>query len=451
MAAIDDVDASGPTRALPGARPALLLLLAINLFNYIDRQILAEVEPDIRKTFFAHAAPASAPAASHVPWAHTQTGMLAPAFLLAYLVMAPIFGWVADRASRWLLIGICVLIWTLASGASGLAATFNALLISRVVVGIGEAGYGPAAPTILSDLYPRSHRSSVLAWFYMAIPVGSALGYLIGALLKPYGWRYAFYSVVPGGLLLGVLCLFMRDPARGQADPNAAARQPRKAKLRDYLTIFTTPSFMLDTAGMAAMTFAIGGIAFWMPDYLEGRAGSPEHVGIVFGVVVAVAGILATLLGGIVGDVAARHLSGAYFLVCSCAIFISVIFVLLMARSPFPRAWVYLFLAVFFLFFNTGPSNTILVNVIHPSLRVTAFGINIFVIHLLGDALSPPLLGRIIDHYSAAGPDAGWRAAFYVVSAFLVVGGILWLWGARYLDRDMRLATRPLHSDPVTP
>src|SRR5688572_8788558 len=145
---------------LLGARPALILLLSINLFNYIDRYVLAAVEPEIAREFFG--------TAEDDPVTLAKMGSLATAFLLSYMLAAPLFGWLADRMSRWLLIGLSVLLWSLATGASGLAATFGILLMTRLFVGVGEAGYGPAAPTIISDFYPVARRGAVLAWFYMA-------------------------------------------------------------------------------------------------------------------------------------------------------------------------------------------------------------------------------------------------------------------------------------------
>ena len=135
------------------------------------------------------------------------------------MLSAPALGWLSDRFSRWLIVGIAVILWSLASGASGLAATFGILLFTRVLVGIGEGGYGPAAPTILADLFPLSVRGRVLSVFCAAIPVGGALGYVLGGLINTHlGWRWAFYLVTPPGLLLGLLCFTQRDPrGRGHA------------------------------------------------------------------------------------------------------------------------------------------------------------------------------------------------------------------------------------------
>ena len=156
------------------------------------------------------------------------------AFMVLYMVGAPVFGRLAESHSRWALVGIGVILWSLASGASGLAATFLGLLLTRCLVGVGEAAYGPVAPTILSDLYPVEQRGRILAWFYMAIPVGSALGYVLGGAvadssigelggrllgIHAESWRWAFFLVVPPG-----------DPARdlGLLHEGSAARTLRR-------------------------------------------------------------------------------------------------------------------------------------------------------------------------------------------------------------------------------
>ncbi len=401
------------------ANLALLLLLAINLFNYIDRYVLAACEPEIGHAFFS--------SASSSAESLEKTGSLATAFLVSYMIAAPIFGWLADRMSRWILVGASVLLWSFASGASGLAGTFTLLLITRLFVGVGEAGYGPAAPTIISDLYPVERRGQVLAWFYLAIPVGSAIGYGLGGWIGAHwGWRWAFYAVTPPGLLLGVLSFFMRDPGRGKSDGAAPKHRPG---VKDYLALLRVKSYVLDTLGMAALTFAIGGISYWMPRYLTIERGQPASSKVVFGGVLCAAGFLATMSGGLAGDWLKKYWSGSYFLVSGAGILCACPFVLLMLWTPFPLAWVWIFGAVFFLFFNTGPSNTILANVTDPSIRATAFAVNIFVIHAIGDAPSPPVLGGIAGRY-------GWNWAFGVVVFAMAVGGVIWIFGARYLADD---------------
>lgn len=407
---------------------ALALLLAINLFNYIDRYVLAAVEPLIAEHFFA----------ATDETAMAKTGSLATAFLVSYMALAPLFGALADRVSRWVIIAGGVAVWSLASGWSGLAGTFAALVISRIFVGVGEAAYGPAAPTIISDLYPVEKRGRMLAYFYIAIPVGSALGYAFGgAIGGHFGWRWPFYLVVAPGMILAAMCLAMRDPRTA-----VAAVQRPKMRLADVIALFRIPSYVLNTAAMAAMTFAIGGISFWLPRYLyKDRAadfgGSPSlaHINLIFGVITVVAGLSATLIGGWCGDWVRRTRASAYFLVSGVAMLFAFPATLLMLKSPFPAAWVLVFCAEFFLFFNTGPANAALANVTPPSVRATAFALNIFIIHALGDAISPPLIGWIAGQTSM-------NMAFLLVSVMMVLASAFWLIGMRYLGADTAAVER---------
>ncbi|MEY2481069.1 MAG: transporter, Spinster family, sphingosine-phosphate transporter [Verrucomicrobiota bacterium] len=402
-------------RPAPGARTALGLLLAINLFNYIDRQVLASVEPEIRAHFFR----------PDDPNAMALVGLLATAFLVSYMISAPIFGWLADRMSRWLLIGASVILWSAATAASGLAGTFTLLLITRLFVGIGEGGYGPAAPTIIADLFPLQSRGRMLSFFYVAIPVGSALGYAIGGFVAAHwNWQTAFYVVAPPGLLLGLICFSRRDPRAR----NGIRKEKRRAKLQDYLSLFRTRSYVLNTLAMTALTFSIGGLSFWVPGYLEYRH-LPPSSRIIFGGITVFAGLTATLLGGLAGDRLRKKFAGSYFLVSGVGILIAFPFSAAMLFTPFPAAWALMFIAIFFLFFNTGPSNTALANVTHPSVRATAFAMNILIIHALGDALAPPLIGAVADHSNL-------NVAFLLVSATMLIAGVLWLIGMKYLPAD---------------
>ncbi|HXT60523.1 MAG TPA: MFS transporter [Pirellulales bacterium] len=406
------------------ARLSVALLLAINLLNYVDRFVLAAAVPKIQSEFSS---------------SDSQMGSLATAFLVSYMITAPLFGWLADRFSRWKLMGLAVIAWSLASGASGWAESFAVLFATRLAVGVGEAAYGPAAPTVIADLYPIQRRGSVLAWFYMAIPVGSALGYVLGGIAAQHlHWRWAFYLVVPPGILLGLLCFLMPEPPRGASD--SPTRSRRRVKLADYLTLLRTPSYVLNCAGMTAMTFALGGVSFWMPKYIHLYRGEPnlDRVNVIFGALTVVSGISATLLGGLAGDRLSARFPGAYFLVSGAGMLLGFpcfLMVLFAPFHPFPWAWIFIFLAEFCLFFNTGPTNTILANVTHPGVRSTAYALNIFIIHLLGDAISPPLIGAISDRF-----EGNMNFGFMAVSGAILLSGVFWLWGARYLQRDTELA-----------
>jgi MFS transporter, Spinster family, sphingosine-1-phosphate transporter len=484
---------ASPSHALPGARIALVMLVSINLFNYIDRSVLSAVLPRIHETFLHNDEDAG-----------KKLGLLTTAFLVAYMVLSPLFGWLGDRMSRWILIAVGVMLWSLASGASGLASGFWMLLATRCFVGVGEAAYAPTAPTLISDLFPMNVRGKVMAFFFAAIPVGSALGYVLGGLVETVTgqWEWAFYCVVPPGILLGACCLFLREPARGQADPGARVAG-HSIGMREYLLLARNRSFVLDTLGMTAMTFALGGMGVWMPLYVYEREAKgqitdetvaklrakkiPEEVvgkleqlprgellpinkfgdraqsvlskeewkefggrvlnecstknlgeiNTFFGLIVVVSGLIATLLGGWAGDALRPRIPGSYFLVSGLSMLIGFPMVLCVLWVPFPLAWGFVFLAVFFLFFNTGPTNTILANVTHPAIRSTAFAVNILVLHALGDVISPTVMGAIKDSYSM-------DLAMGLVSAVVLAGGGFWLWGTIYLERDTARAPTSL-------
>jgi len=293
-------------------------------------------------------------------------------------------------------------------------------------------------------------RGQVLAWFYMAIPVGSALGFVLGDMVARSGigawgertlgihaesWRWAFYLVVIPGILLGLWSFLRKEPPRGQADLGAGhGVAPAKVNWRTYLVLLRTPSYVFCTLGMTAMTFAIGGIAFWMAYYLKQKPGAPAAVTTIFGAITVVAGLTATLLGGWVGDKLRPRFSGSYFLVSGLAMLAGFPCLLLTLHASFPMIWVWLFLACFCLFFNTGPTNTILANVTHPAIRAAAFALNILVIHALGDVLSPVVIGILSDRFSMT-------TAFMVVGVMFLVAGVFWLAGSRHLERDTARAT----------
>jgi len=430
-------------RARVAAHGALALLFAINLFNYVDRQVLAAVAPDIRRDLLLAGD-------ANDSNAKAKIGLLSTAFLITYMTLSPVFGILAERFSRWWIIGIGVGLWSLASGASGLAGAFGALLATRCFVGLGEAAYAPIAPTLLSDYYPVSVRGKILAFFNVALPVGGALGYALGAQMRVINpghqsWRWAFYAAVPPGLILAAICFFMRDPERGAAD---AATRHTHTRWGDYLVLFKTPSYVLVTIGMAAMTFAIGGIAWWMPDYLETRhvkGWGNIQAGTLFGAITALAGLVGTISGGVLGDALRQRFSGSYFLISGIALILGCPIFLMIIYTPFPAAWVFLFLVVFLLFFNAGPTNTILANVTHPAVRATGFAVNIFVIHTLGDAVSPPLIGAVADRFNRSqDPSHGLNVGFAMTTALMVVGGVVWLWGTKFLAADMQAAPKRL-------
>lgn len=473
-----------------------MLLLAINLFNYIDRQVLSAVLPKI-KLDAAMMDPAD-------PLLQTKLGLLTSAFMVAYMVFAPLFGWLDGRGvRRWVVLGIGVTGWSIASGCSGFAGSYWVLLLTRCFVGIGEGAYGPVASAMLADIFPQSARGKVMAWFNMAIPVGSALGFVIGSQVAEWaGWRGAFVFTF-SGLLLGAICFLRKEFPRPAASVEARPKYGEVLK-----TLVRNRSFVLCCLGMTAVTFVMGGVAAWLPVYVFEREarfaltlsaveqlrtgegfvrsdGSPVvpeavtaklnavasdevltvhqlrdrlksamgetdfrqysawvidaapvegsmtagRVGLIFGGILVVAGFTATAAGAWLGEWLRRRVKGAYFLVSGAGALAAFPFILALLYFPFPLAWVFAFLAVFGLFLYTGPAFTLLANVTSSTIRATAFAVNILVIHALGDAISPAILGGIAD-------ASDLHTAFLSTSTLVLVGGGLWLYGMRHEAGD---------------
>jgi predicted MFS family arabinose efflux permease len=419
----------------------LLLLFAINLLNYIDRYVLAGVLPLIEQAF---------PGISK-----ERLGWLAPAFLIVYMLTSPVFGFLGDRMTRKFLVGLGVQLWSLATAAAGLARSFTELFVSRMFVGVGEAAYGTTAPTIIGDLYPKSSRGRALAVFYVAIPAGSALGYLLGGMIGAnWSWRAAFWVVGLPGLLIGLAAYFIHEPMRGateDVDEQELKRfLKRKPRLRDFLGLFRIKSFVFNTLGMTAYTYSIGGIAYWMPTFLHQERHIPlAKANFQFGLVTVVTGIVGTLAGGQIADRLAKRIRGAYFLVCGVSMLLAAPAFYVALINPTPSIyWTALVVTELFLFVNTGPGNTILVNVTLPDVRTTAFAVNIFIIHALGDVLSPVIMGATADRSSL-------RHAFVQTGGVVVLSGLLWAAGTPFLGRDtdrikeqMEARVRPESTSP---
>ncbi|HVZ87886.1 MAG TPA: MFS transporter [Polyangia bacterium] len=407
-----------PRRVLPSPRAALAILTGLNLLNYLDRSVPAAMMPSII-------------AALHLTDA--QAGSLGTLFILTYSVISPMSGWLGDRRPRFQLAAVGVFIWSLATFASGLAPTYAALVFARALTGVGEASYTVVTPSLVSDFYPAARRGRALAIFYAAIPVGSALGYVLGGFMNAhFGWRWAFFIAGVPGMLLAITLLFLRDPPRGALDVGTRAAEGPIARpsLRPLLRI---PSFVYNTVAQIIYTFVIGGLAIWMPTYFVRVRHIPlATADLTFGGVLALAGLVGTLIGGRLGDrLAARHPAG-HFLLSGASLILSLPFALIGVISPTPAIfWPAMFVALTFLFLNTGPLNAAMANVLPAELRGWGFAINTMSIHLLGDAASPSVIGFASDRVGLALP-------VMVTAALPILAGLVLLAGRRALAQDLQ-------------
>jgi predicted MFS family arabinose efflux permease len=385
---------------------ALLVLTLVNLLNYLDRFVVSALAGSLKR--------------SELALSDTQLGLLMTGFVVVYMLASPVFGSLGDHRARPPLVAFGVFTWSLATVLAGFTGSFMALFMARAAVGIGEAAYGTIAPGLLADLYPRTLRGRVMAVFFAAIPVGAALGYVVGGLIdQALGWRAAFFFAGAPGLVLALLCLRLPDPPRGGQD--LAPDQAPSGTLAAYRDLLRNRSYLLTVLGYAAYTFAVGGMAFWMPSFLERVRGVPSSQATVqFGAIVVVTGFVGTFAGGWLGDWLLRRSAQAYLWLSGVTALLAAPLAWVVFTDPRPAVYLpAVVVAELLIFASTGPVNSAILNVVKPGERATAVALSILTIHLLGDVPSPPLIGWISD---VASLDQG----VLIVPVAILLAGAIW-------------------------
>jgi MFS transporter, Spinster family, sphingosine-1-phosphate transporter len=411
--------ATKPTRytAVAGATTALILLTALNFVNYIDRYILPGVQEQVKSEFRI---------------TDEQIGSLTLWFMLAYMLTSPITGWLGDRFPRKPMIVIAALFW---SGINFLTATvhsYDSLNIRHAALGVGEASFGIFAPAILSDFYPEGQRNRVLTIFNVAIPVGAALGYLVGGTVgERFGWRMSFIvSAIPGAIIALLILFFMKEPARG-------ASQQDKAKLEKgtVLSLLKNKAYLASILGYAAVTFSLGGISWWMPSFLQRIGGHTQSsAAFLMGAITVVTGLGGTITGGIIAQRWSRTTSKALYFVPAISAALAVPPALVCFFGPKSLTIPSLAIAIFLIFLGTGPVNAATVNAVRPEIRATALAGQLFIIHALGDAISPRVIGAVSDRSNL---NLGLGSTLIT----LVLASIIFFIGSRYAP--------PLHTEQL--
>ncbi len=388
-------------------RTALILLTALNLLNYVDRSVLFAVQPMVQDEFRL---------------SNAQVGYLTSAFLIFYMIAAPVAGPLADRYSRKLIIALGGIFWSALTLLTAVTHNYTELLIRHTLVGVGEATFVTIAPTFVADLFPEEKRGRILGVFYLAIPVGTAAGYILGGKLSlHHGWRFPFYVAAIPGFLLALSVLFLAEPERGRFDS-----LKETAERGTLLGLARNPAFWTVTLGMAAMTFALGGIQVWMPTFLSRVRGySLKSANEIFGTIVVVDGLIASLAGGWLGDRLLPRIRSSYYFVSavSMALGVPVMIVALFSGGHAMIAGIWA--AAFLLLLNTAPLNAALINSVGAHIRATAIAVNIFIFHLLGDVPSPSLMGYIADRHSL-------QTAFILPVIAMAVSSAILFYGMRF-------------------
>jgi MFS family permease len=412
-------DATLVTAAARMSSYGLAVVTLLNLVNYVDRYILAAVLPRIK---------------TELALSDFQLGLLSNAFLVSYIATSPLFGRLGDRGSRPRLLAGAGALWSLATAAAGLARNFAQLVAARAGVGVGEAAYTTIAPSLLADYFPVERRGRTFAIFYMAIPVGAAIGFLLGGVLeRQFGWRGAFYAVGLPGLIVASLALTLPDPPRTLTD--GASRDSFESIRATLVSLALNRAYVGTVLGYAAYTFALGGLAVWMPTFLERVRGLDlAPADFLVGSVTAVSGLGGTFVGGYIGDrLAARFQHGQLWLSgVSTLAAVPPALLALTATSPVVYQ-VSLFIAEFLLFMSTGPINVVIVSVVPATIRAMAMAVSIVAIQVLGGAISPPIIGLLAD-------VSGLARAVLVVPLAIVVAGALWIATARFSSSESQRA-----------
>jgi MFS family permease len=487
--------------AIPGASPGqglsrlaivtFIVLASMNLMDYMDRNVLSAVLPQVQDSLRIK---------------DEQAGKLATAFLLTYSLVGPVMGYAADRYRRTWLLALGVGVWALATMGSGLATDYDHLWYARCLLGVGEATYGVIAPTMLMDLFSRQSRSRVMSAFYVAMPVGSALGMVIGGAMAPWpaaarvefllhwfgsglgqtlasfeGWQLAFFLVGLPALLSVAVALFLPEPVRGASEgvdeAKLAAHQRQGPTWHDYHDLMVNSSYTYSVLGMTAYTFAIGGLLIWFPSFLFTTRGlEQQSASAALGILTASAAIMGMTSGGWLADVLARRDTRALFLVPGAAMLMAVppLLVALFARDK-TTIFVAIFAAEFLMFVNTGPCNAIIGHVVQPNMRAVALAVAIAVLHFLGDIWSPWLIGLISDRFGSPAAMSGTIGSFLawigaepttvpgrpggrnllagllIVVPAVVLSGLVLLSGARHLPREMALMQAKLRASKAAP
>ncbi len=408
-------------RLLSGpAGRALAVLTAVNLLNYLDRFVFSALVESVRADLWL---------------TDTRLGWLMTGFIVVYMLASPLFGVLGDRKRRPPLLALGVGLWSVATMLSAAARGFWTLLAARAAVGIGEAAYGTISPGLLADHFGPARRGRAYAFFFAAIPVGSALGYVVGGLVdRTLGWHAAFLAAGAPGLVLAIACARLADPPRGASERNWTI-SGEGGLAATYRRLFSNRPYALAVLGYAAYTFAVGGMAWWMPAFLERARGVPRPIATVqFGAIVVMTGFAGTFAGGYLADALRRRFREADLWVCGLSALAAAPLGLAVFLAHRPALYlVALVLAQLLLFASTGPVNAAIVNAIPPAERATAVAVSILAIHVLGDVPSPVLIGAISDRTSLG-------RAVLVVPVAVLVAGVIWTWAAWRGERSARKA-----------
>jgi MFS family permease len=390
-----------------GATVALILLTAMNFVNYLDRYILPAVQEQVKADF-------------HLT--DTQIGSLTFYFFVAYVCASPVTGWLGDRFPRKPMIVICALIIAGMNFLTAHVTGFWELNVRHMALGVGEASFGIFAPALIADFYAEDKRNGALTIFNVAIPVGSALGFLAGGnIAQTHGWRMAFIaSAIPGAIIALLILFLMREPQRVAVAPSHGVDKQGAASL------VKNKAYLCAILGYAAVTFALGGISFWMPAFLHRFDGRDiGAAGTIMGTLTVVCGLGGTIVGGALAQRWSKKTGKALYYVPALSAALALPPAVLCFFGPHTWTLPTLGLAVFFIFLGTGPVNAATLNAVPANLRSVAMAGQLFALHVFGDMPSSWVIGVVSQHTNL-------RLGLGVTLVMMLLGAVIFFIGAKF-------------------
>ncbi|XP_061596138.1 protein spinster homolog 3 [Cololabis saira] len=464
VSSLAPIAAEGPVAPTKWSYIAIAVLCYINLINYMERYTIAGVL-SIIQTFF--------------DISDSTAGLLQTVFICSFLLLAPLFGYLGDRYNRkYIMIGgLSVWIVTAAGSSFVTESHFWLLVLLRALVGIGEASYSTIAPTIIGDLFTGGRRSIMICVFYIFIPVGSGLGYILGAgsAALTGDWRWALRITPIMGLVgLILMILLCPNPPRGAAESHGGEVTEQSTYLEDIKYLLKNKSYLWSSLGVTALAFLTGALAFWLPTFLsrahiaqglrpkvtnssEPRDSTDSYI---FGAVTVATGILGGALGTTLSRQFRDKVAHADPLICAVGMLGSVpcLFItIFVASASIPATYVFIFFGELLLSLNWAVLADILLYVVIPTKRATAEALQISVGHLLGDAGSPYLLGVISDAIRSTKPEEdNWSFHSLKYSLLLcpfvgILGGAFFLITTLYINEDRKAVQRLIEGDDPQP
>lgn len=432
----------------------VVVLLLLSTLNYADRAILSILAQPIKED---------------LNLTDTQLGMLQGlGFAILYSLLGLPIGWLAERVNRRNLIAVCVAIWSLMTSACGLAGSFGALLLGRVGVGIGEAGFQPPTSSLVADHFKSDRRGTVMAIILLGAPLGFLVGQSLGGwVASVWGWRVAFFALgIPGVTAAFITWLTLREPPRGLAEGRVVALAAPTFK-EAFVTLWSKPTFRHVLIGFVVGGFAMNAVAqFVLPFYLRSFGMSLATAGVLFGTISFSSNGLGMLVGGLGFDrLSRRDARWPLWGPAAALVLATPLYLGAFASHTIAVSLAFIWFANLTMATHLAPSLATVQNVAAPHMRAMATAIVWTVLGLIGTGLGPTFMGMASDFFAsraysgdfiqscpgghapagaAAALDAACRtASTQGLKMALICGTLFFLWAAVHF----LLASRTLKQD----